>query len=240
MSLVTRAEWAEICKTNAATVNTNIARGKITVLKSDKRMLDTENPLNKIFKKNQIAIANKKLADERAEKKNQKASGFEEAIKKAAEDLNLDEDELDEIYSKPETPKQKKAREQQNEDDDQSTSWDLMKKKADALKATEQAKLATLQVEKLMGNLMPVDLVEGILRTNIQHIFKEFENELINIASIYCDILASGDRGKLSEIIAKIRAKLNETINRTKTNSAKEIENVIEDYAETRNRGEKK
>ena len=49
-------------------------------------------------------------------------------------------------------------------------SWDARKKKADALQAERKAELTQLQVEKMMGSLMPVDLVETIFRINI-HIF---------------------------------------------------------------------
>ena len=87
---------------------------------------------------------------------------------------------------------------------------------------------------------MPVDLVEMILKVNVQDIFKTFENELINLGSIYCDILAGGNRDKLAEIVVKLRMKLSETIKRIELTAAQEIENVVEDYAETRNRGERK
>lgn len=250
MSIVTRAEFAEICKTTAAIINTNVSRNKISTTPGNKRMVDTENPLNKIFKKNQIAIENQKKAEARAEKmqgrvdekkeKFVKAGTFREAIESVAEDLDLDDDIIDRIFTEEEKPKDTKARLNQNKRDEEVVDWDMRKKMADALKAERAAELAQLQVEKLMGNLMPVDLVDNIMRVNIQDIFKSFENELINIASIYCDVLAGGDREKLAEIISKIRLKLNETIKRTETSTAQEIENVIDAYAETRSRGERK
>ena len=250
MSIVTRIEFATICKTTPAIINTNISRKKISTTPGNKRMIDTENPLNKIFKKNQIAIEKQKAAEVKVEKmqgrvdakKEQfvKADTFKDAIKSAAEDLGLDDDDIDEIFTEEETPKQTKARQNQNRRDEEVVDWDMRKKMADALKAERAAELAQPQVDKLMGNLMPVDLVDGIMRVNIQDIFKSFENELINLASIYCDVLAGGDREKLAEVISKIRVKLNDTIQRTKTSTAQEIENVIESYAETRNRGERR
>ena len=87
---------------------------------------------------------------------------------------------------------------------------------------------------------MPVDLVTTLLSVNIQDIFKTFENETINLASIYCDVLAGGNRDKLSEIISELRVRLSNVISRIKDSAASEIENIIEDYAESRNRGERK
>lgn len=250
MSIITRIEFADICKTTPAIINTNVARKKIATVPGNKSLIDTENPLNKIFKKNQLALEKQKKAETKVEKlkgkvedKKEKfihADTFEEAIGAIADDLGLSDDDIEEIYTKPETPKQTKARQQQNQRDQEIVDWDLRKKMADALKAERAAELAELQIEKLQGNLMPVDLVESILKVNIQDIFKTFENELINLASIYCDVLAGGDRDKLSEVIAKMRVKLNETINRIKVNSAQEIENVIDSYSEVRNRGERK
>ena len=137
-------------------------------------------------------------------------------------------------------PEQTKKREKQNEEEQEWVDWDMRKKIADALKAEKAAELAQLQVDKLMGNLMPVDMVEMIFKMNTQDIFKTFENELINLASIYCDILAGGNREKLSEIIKQLRQRLTDTIERIKENTAAEIENAIESYAEARSRGEKK
>lgn len=244
MSIVTRIEFAGLCQTTPAIINTNVSRKKISTVVGNKGMIDTENPLNKIFKKNQLALEKVKKAESKKETF-KKAGSFKEAITNAAGELGLDAEFVEtvfegETFTKEETAAQKKARLKQNENDKEIVDWETRKKIADALKAERAAELAQLQVDKLMGSLMPVDLVEMILKVNIQDIFKSFENELINLGSIYCDILAGGDRDKLSELIAKVRLKLNEIIEKTKRNSAQEIENVIEDYSDSRSRGERK
>lgn len=241
MSIITRQEFADICKTTIGVVNVNISRKKVNPVVSNPKMIDTENPLNKIFKKKQLQLAKEKLANERAEKKQ---SRYEDAshlqnIKNAIPE-DEDEDIVDEIYTKEETPTERKARVKQNKEDGETSNWDLMKKRADAEKAVESAKLESLKVEKMMGNLMPVDLVQTILSVNIHHIHKNYENDLINVASIFCDKMAGGNREKLAEVVKELRYKLNETINRTKQSSAVEIENVIDSYAEARSRGERK
>ena len=84
-------------------------------------------------------------------------------------------------------------------------SWDARKKRADALKAESSAEKEALAVKKMMGQLMPTELVEQILRINIQNIFKEFGAGSLNIASTYCDIMANGDRTLLGEIELSLR-----------------------------------
>jgi len=114
------------------------------------------------------------------------------------------------------------------------------KRKADVIKAETDSELKKLQLEKMMGKLIPVDLMQGILKINIQNIFMSFDNELVNIASIYCDVMAGGDRSKLSDIVHKMRENLGRIISDTKLNAAKEIEGVINEYSEVRSRGERK
>ena len=243
MAIVTRQEFADMCLTSYAVVSTNITRKKIALVPGSKKMIDTENPLNKIFKKKQLQLERAKKAETTAVKKRAKveeAQGFRKVIEDVFEEEDLDPELLDQIFTEEETPQQTRARQVQNKKDQEVVDWDLRKKMADAVNAERKAELAQIQIEKYQGNLMPVDMVEAILKVNIQDIFKTFENECVNLASIYCDIMAGGDREKLAEVTARIRVKLNETIHRIKINSAQEIENVIDSYAETRNRGERK
>ena len=237
MAILTRAEFAATCNRTVLVINTNISRNKISVIPPKGKMIDSENPLNKIFKKNCLQLDKKRLEEEKTKKKEAKV---EEQTVKEPEKLEEVYEKTVEIFTKQETPVQRKRREKQNSEDAESVNWDARKKKADALKADRAAELAQLQVEKMMGNLMPVDLVEMILKVNIQDIFKTFENELINLGSIYCDILAGGNRDKLAEIVTKLRMKLSETIKRIELTAAQEIENTVEDYAEVRSRGERK
>ena len=254
MSVILRDEFAALCKTTLAVVNTNISRKKISTVVGDRKRIDTENPLNKIFKKRYVAMAKKKESDlkisdlkekvnpvlEKKKKDFIQAPTFRDAIKLVQDELGISDEEIEEIYTEPESLADTKRREKQNEDDEENLDWDLRKKIADALKAERAAELAKLQVDKLMGNLMPLDMVEMILKVNIQDIFKTFENECINLGSIYCDILAGGNREKLSELIKHLREILSGTISRIEETTATEIENAIESYAEVRNRGERK
>lgn len=234
MALVTRKEFAELCGKEAAYINVYITRKKISVLPS--KLIDTENPLNKIFKANCKKIEKATVEKGRAEKREKK----QPAPKPAKEYIEENYKKVVEVFTPEETPAQKKQREQQNEDDEEVIEWDFRKKVADALRSERAAEKAQLEIEKMMGALMPTDLVQQIFTVNTKDIFKTFETDLINIASIYCDILAGGDRAKLAEIIIKIRGKLTENIKRIELTTEAEIENVIANYAESRSRGERK
>jgi len=212
MAEVTRNEFAAICNVAVNLINTYVGRKKINVLPN--KLIDTEDVLNKIFSQNRKKLAIKK-----------KGESKKIVSKKTTPD-------------KPE-PKNRKTRAQKKEEEF-IDNLSLRKLTADTEKSERDNELKKIQLEKMMGKLIPVDLVHGILKINVQNVFISFENELINLASIYCDIMAGGDRSKLSEIIDLMRQNLHRIISETKNNAAKEIEGVINEYSETRSRGEKK
>ena len=118
-------------------------------------------------------------------------------------------------------------------------SFELRKRKADAEKAERDNELKKIEIQKKMGKLMPIELVEKILTVNIQSIFRAFETEADNIASVYCEILG-GDRTHLSEMTKRMREHLDGSIKKAKNTAFREIKIAINDYAEVRSRGERK
>lgn len=222
MSIVSRAEFAQLSGVTVNYISVYIGRGKIKMIDDgiDEGKIDTDDPVNIRFTRNLKTNEIKTLVKKT------------EVIKQS----------VGEVKKKQKVPisKEDKAKhEEERKHAKAYAEWERRKDKANAIKAEKEAELKTLQVEKMMGQLIPVDLVHQILKINIQNIFVGFESELQNLASVYCDILAGGDRGKLSEIITKMRENLERIIAQTKKNAAKEIEGTIEEYAETRNRGER-
>lgn len=226
MKLVTRQQFADLCGTTTAVINTNISRGKIQVQSDDKSVLDKDAYINALFLKNRT---------------------------KKSKDIKPDVKEIERLYNElvvpvestppPAAQPKKSSRSKKTVGEKQAeeaTNWDLRKKIADAKKAEASAEKEELSVSKMMGQLMPVDMVEQILRVNIQHIIKEFENSSVNIASIFCDMLAGGNREVLADMISKLRLELQDSVRRVEEASSREIEGVINEYAETRNRGERK
>ena len=219
MSIVTHKEFSILCgMPSEGNVRVNISRGKIVTLADDKGLIDTDNPINLIFKQNYKPKAKSQPPPA--------AQPIETLYK--------------EVVQVEEKPKRKASTKKELDQAEEMLSWDARKKRADALKAESQAEKEALTVQKLMGQLMPVELVENIFRINIQSIFKEFEAGALNIASTYCDIMAGGKRELLGEVTDKLRESLEDIILRSKESANVEIENAINEYAETRSRGERK
>lgn len=98
-----------------------------------------------------------------------------------------------------------------------------------------EAELKRIQLEKMAGNLLPVELVQSILVINIQNLIKNFEGELENMASIYIT-----DRELLSIATTKQKELLAKIVLKSKEDAMFEIENSINEYQEVRGRGERK
>lgn len=235
MAIVTRQEFAELCGKTVAIINTNISRKKIEPTEHDKGLIDTAKYINKKFIQEQVQGRKEKNKVEKVNREKEKIINKTEDIIDRLEQLKGD------LPPAPPTRKDiVSKRKKEEEDDNESSNLDLRKKKADTLKAEKQAELERLKVEKMMGQLMPTDMVEAILKGNIGHIYKTMESELMNIASIYCDVMANGDRSKLAEVVKRMRDNLERIVNDTRETALVEMDNVINEYSEARNRGERK
>jgi len=216
----TYQEFAEFCGVNASIIAVNVQRKKI--VRDQDNMILISDPVNVSFKKRRDylqtdagqATIEGAATRKRGQLKNEKLTAAQKEVKK-----------LLKAEAKKKTPME---------------IWREKKIIADAKKAQYEAELKAVQLEKAMGKVIPIELLHTILKINIQHIFIGFENELQNIASVYCDVLAGGDRGRLAEIISKMRDVLERIIKRTEESADKEIELAVDEFAEVRSRGESK
>lgn len=222
MAILKKKEFAAMCHTTVAVVNTNIHRGKIIYDKEDKT-IDSEDPLNQEFFEKYIELSNQKKAKKTEVNADEL---YEKVVEKATKDAN--------------NRTKEKQREKSRQTSQKKVDWDLRKKKADAVLQERKAEKELLNLEKLAGKLIPVDLVFRVLKIHNQDIFATFQNDAENLASIYCDILAGGDRKKLSEITDKLNHYLETIINRAKEVSIASIEAAVDEYKEVRSRGERK
>lgn len=135
------------------------------------------------------------------------------------------------------TPKQTPA--PTPKDDGDYTNLTMREKVAKTLKVEREAEYKRLQNLKMQGKLMPIELVEKTQTINIQSIFRSFESGAENIASIYNERLG-GNRADLADMITRMRQELERAIDNAKQKSREEIKGLLEEYAATLNRGEKK
>lgn len=219
MAKLNRKEFAAFCRTTGDIVRVNISRGKIKeIIRAGKSTIDTEDPINQKFYKRY------------------NAGPVPKEQKKTTKKTRKPPNETTEPSKGPKKSLEKTI----NSADFETEDWDTRKTIADALLQEAKAEKERMAVEKLAGKLLPVELIFTIVQIHNRTIFTTFQNDLDNFASVYCDILAGGDRKKLSEISGKLAQKLADTIQRAADVAQSSVENAIDDYQETRNRGERK
>lgn len=223
MAELSKEEFAAICRTTPGIINTNIHRNKL-VYDIETKKLDSDDPINKAFFKKYQRLHDEKKNNEKVQEKI--AVIYDDVVEKVTEKVTKRQQET----KATETKKKSKV----------TNDWYERKLQADTLLQEARAEKERLNFEKAAGKLIPVDLVFDILNIHNHDIFATFQNDAENLASVYCDILASGDRKKLSEITTKLSEKLNDAVKRAKEVSMSSLEMAIGDYQEVRSRGEKK
>lgn len=125
---------------------------------------------------------------------------------------------------------------EQSAKDERRVDQDMVKKglEIENLELAKQQKL--LQLNKSAGNLLPVDLVKGVLKRHGDTFFKSFEKSSERFLSIIC--------GSDQETFVKHMTKMKEIFSAAIQDAGKqadaEILILVNDYSETLARGQKK
>ena len=243
MSDVNRKIFAELAGLSSGNLSNYIKRGKI--IPNDDGTIDTEFELNKIFLENR-----KKLKEE---KDNLKPK--EEVI----QDLPFLEEVMEEVEIEPEPepilepqvfPQKKEKKPSKlllpvkekaaatppveiilNGEKVNAKELALRKQVADVLKVERDAEKKKLEIEKLQGKLMPIELVEQILSIKLNTVFKEFEASIFSQVQMF---IPSNDREEIATATEKIRFSLADVIEKAREESADQIEAIINDYSQSR------
>lgn len=243
MSDVNRKIFAELAGLSSGNLSNYIKRGKI--IPNDDGTIDTEFELNKIFLENR-----KKLKDE---KDNLKPK--EEVI----QDLPFLEEVMEEVEIEPEPepilepqvfPQKKEKKPSKlllpvkekvaanppveiilNGEKVTAKELAIRKSVADVLKFERDAEKKKLEIEKLQGKLIPIELVEQILSINLNTVFKEFEASIFSQVQMF---IPSNDREEIATATEKIRFSLADVIEKAREESADQIEAIINDYSQSR------
>lgn len=117
---------------------------------------------------------------------------------------------------------------------------DMQKKQLEIenLELSRQQKL--LLLSKSAGNLMPVDLVKGVLKRQASAIINNFEKDIETQVGIMVNVMAGGDPRLHVRFIGEIKELLSRGISRAGKQADEEIIILVDDYSQTLVRGQKK
>jgi hypothetical protein len=115
----------------------------------------------------------------------------------------------------------------------------IAKKQADLDVVIRTSEIKRMQLEKSMGNTIPLDLGMSIWAINLKSVYKSLHSQLKNMASTYVEILG-GTKDDYNKIMSEMEVYLNNAKNFAKENSKRDIDALVEEYSEVRSRGERK
>jgi hypothetical protein len=117
--------------------------------------------------------------------------------------------------------------------------YDLRQRKANAEYKEREAELKQMQLEKIAGNTLPLDLTKTILKINCQAILIQFLSSIENMVAVTVEELG-GKRSDNVRITNELKKIFKKTVENSEKNAEREIENAVAEYSEVRSRGEKK
>ncbi len=254
MALVNVKNFGEALKISGGTIRSKISRGQL--LRNKLKLIDTENPTNYIYLL-EVNGGDQSVFDSYNIKHTVKTKATSATVNKTKivdgkkyvkKDL-VAAPTSENIRGKKQLPKienqtklsleEKREVKSNNKSNHVLFELELRQKTANAEYKEREAELKQIQLEKIAGNTLPLDLVDTILTINLQTIFKVFSSELENIATISVEILG-GSREDLVRITNSQNVILNKLVETAKTNANFEINRAVEEYSEVRARGERK
>ncbi len=116
---------------------------------------------------------------------------------------------------------------------------ELRKKQADLDLQERTAEIKKMQLEKIAGNTLPLDLTKKILQINCQAILIQFLAQVENMVAITVEEFG-GTRADNVRITTELKKHFKKTVETCETAANREIEIAVAEYSEVRSRGERK
>ena len=255
MPIVTRKEFAELCGDDEKKVNVWISRLKVLTTQESKKLINTEDPVNATFiSDRQIANATKQ-SGESVPKPNkivsEKPKNVRETVKSSEKVPNKkplkDKKEVKSLVkaakkvvkviapaptpaTNPEIFALSRAKM-----DQESVKRAL---EIENLELAKQQKL--LFLNKAAGELLPVDLVRGVLTRHADVIMKNFEMDFVKMATVFCNIMAGGDQTMLVQVIKESKEILSKSIERAGNQANEEVAIQVSEFSKKLERGQRR
>lgn len=250
MPLVNRTQFAELCGwfgDDVKKLNVYISRGKVSVSLANKKLIDTENPKNSVFI-SQWVMANglkAKGIDVPRPTKETKVEKPKSVVKAGSANLpppvsrGVTRPVVRQAQAaQPKEIKQKEAYQQAK--DQQYADMEVEKKGKEMQMLDLKIHREELLLNKSAGNLLPIDLVSGMLKRHAAAILKNFEKGCDNIASIYCNIMSGGDPKMLVRITEHMKKELSTCVRNAGTDADQEVEILVDEFSQSLVRGQRK
>ncbi|MBC7486079.1 MAG: hypothetical protein H7282_04950 [Cytophagaceae bacterium] len=218
MPFYTRSQFADLCgieKKNArAYISTNIKRGRI-VLSGE--LIDDELEVNKDFLARALVNAEKREQPQQEESTNESAPGPK--------------------VSKPIYPDQP-GKNLQKPNTTGNMSIEKALKQQEFEKKQVETRILNIKEQKLIGEVIPTDLVKMLFTQHSQSITTEFNNSISDLVTLFAKRNGM-NTNELAEMRGQIVVIINTAVDKAVNLSKKNINNIINEFAVKRDVGER-
>ncbi len=196
--------------------------------------------IKKIIVSEKEVIIPEKLPPKSKKEENEKPSKIRGSVN-IAPTVKTKKNQQEIPFEKPEKLTEKERQEQRESAKARKEllDYDLRQKRANAEYRERESELKKMQLEKIAGNTLPLDLTKKILKINCQAILIQFLSSVDNMVEITVEELggARSDNVRISNELKKIFKK---TVENCEKNAEREIETAVAEYSEVRARGERR
>jgi hypothetical protein len=251
MSIVSVKDFGIALNIKAGTIRSKLSRGQL--LRNKNKLIDTENATNfgyllevnggdqSVFDDYAIKPIGRTNVDKKVSPPNKKQT------KVPISENKIDSEVLESKKIKENVPEKRirlsskeiQEREEQKRLNQELKDYETRKKRADAEYRERESELKKMQLEKIAGNTLPLDLVKKIVTINCQAILIQFMSSIENMVSVTVEELG-GNRADNVRIMNRLKVEFKKVVDNCGQNAGREIENAVSEYSEVRSRGERR
>jgi len=227
MAIVSRQDFADMCGDNVKTLNTYISRKKVIVHGDKGKLIDTEDMINMLYKKQRKERNNAKKEDTEI------IRNIATGPKKINYDDDKEEDDDDQpTYDKNFISEVEKTSRSKSVTATGGSSPFLLKLQKDTELVSLRIEKEKILLDKAAGKLIPMDVAASLLKSQARSIFSNFDNAIENIAGIYCQIMANGDMSMYTRIVDEGKRALSVAIERAGADADNDLDTILTTFSE--------
>lgn len=240
MPLVSRKEFAELCGDPVPKINVWIGRDKLVLHPADKKLMDTEDPLNKAFiEARQVFNAAKgNPKEEKQPKEPKKKLKFVdiEGVRAPGRPKKGNEKRV----NPAEIQKKERQLAEQHNISKLRLDQDMQKKALEIENLELEREKRKLELQKKAGELMPVDLVMGVLKRHADSINKSFEKGIESLVTSMTHTLAHGNQVVYGKYLGMAKQTLSDCIIKAGKSADEEVSILVDEFSQTLGRGQRR
>lgn len=207
--------------------NTNVGK-KITHARQTEKKVSVSKTISKRRVKNEEIVDFEEVSNDEGSVK----------IAPTVESKKTHEKKVEKIAPVLTAEERKRLREEEKARRD-LLDYDLRQRRANAEYKERESELKKMQLEKIAGNTLPLDLTKTILKINCQAILIQFLSSVENMVAVTVEELG-GVRADNVRITNELKKIFKKTVETCEKNAEREIENAVQEYSEVRARGERR